>query len=205
MRLSFLLILQCCLLLTLPARAKQLVEPLPAVSYVVPGYADIDSLRMRLAAMPLHAVEGLWQFPSDGAVVAIVRSDAERESDVHIASAYRMMVVRSPRRSVRPGTLMGHLSRTSKPGVYAAQIYTSGDGGSRLAVARKFTVTQSDDGHLSFSRSRLWVRANIWRLFPYLSRVSLRVGRTHDEPRDLDGLIRLFPAPVSGPIEPVYL
>lgn len=186
------------------AAAGRLVEKLPPVAEVVAGYASEAQIKERMEQAPLHSVEGIWQFPSTGAVVAVERDEARDKGG--LAVRYRMVVVRSPQRTLRPGTVMGLLAPTAKKNVYAAEIYTASDGGSRLRSPRSFTLTLTDDARLSFVRnSGLKVYTNIFRMIPYLSRVSFRIYRQQHSPRDLDGCLRLYPMPASGPINPVYL
>ena len=186
-----------------PAHAKNLVDRLPQKSPRVEGYLSQDEVKHRLASMPLHIIEGIWQFPSNGAVIAIERytpDDILNDGAIR----YRMVVIRSPMRSIRPGTVMGYVAPTSKPGTYAAHVYTSTDGGSRLIRPKDFTFNLADDGHLSFRVHSISFYANVWRMIPYLSRISFRV-RSADKPKDLDGCTRVYPEPLSGPIEPRYL
>lgn len=186
------------------AAAGRLVEKLPPVAEVVAGYASEAQIKERMEQAPLHSVEGIWQFPSTGAVVAVERDEARDKGG--LAVRYRMVVVRSPQRTLRPGTVMGLLAPTAKKNVYAAEIYTASDGGSRLRSPRSFTLTLTDDARLSFVRnSGLKVYTNIFRMIPYLSRVSFRIYRQQHSSRDLDGCLRLYPMPASGPINPVYL
>ncbi|MCM1503805.1 MAG: hypothetical protein NC127_01215 [Muribaculum sp.] len=182
---------------------KKLVDKLPPTSPRIEGYVDQNEVRQRMSQMPLHIIEGIWQFPSDGAVVAI-----ERHTPGNIladgAVRYRMVILRSPVRSIRPGTVMGYVAATSKQGVYAAHVYTSAEGSGRLIRPKDFTFTLIDDGHLSFRVHSASFYTNVWRMIPYLSRISFRV-RSADKPKDLDGCTRLYPEPLSGPIEPRYL
>lgn len=190
------------LLASLRAAARDLVRDLPSRSDVIAGYGDTDSLRRAMASRPLHRVEGIWQFPSDGATVAVERADTPRAADE--AVWYRMIVISSPCRSLRPGTLMGHIAPTAKDGVYAARIYTSGDGGPTLSRPKSMTLTLTDDTHLTFREHSRTIHVNLWRLIPYMSRIGLRVGES-DAPKDLHGCRRIYPRPNSGPAEPRYL
>lgn len=187
----------------LPAQGKRLVEKLPPVSEVVAGYASHDEVRQRMNSAPLHAIEGIWQFPSTGAVVAIELDPSLGKGGY--AVRYRMIIIRSPQRTIKPGTVMGLIAPTAKNNVYAAEIYTSSDGGSRLGSPHGFTLTLADNARLSFTKnSGLKVYTNLFRLIPYLSRVSFRVYRQQYAPRNLDGCLRVFPVPVP-PVNPVYL
>ncbi len=172
-----------------------------AQSADVEKYSDIDLLKRELAERPLHSVEGIWRFPYNGAMVLIERvTDAPRFDG---ADTYRMVILRSPSRSLLPGTVMGTLSGTSAKGVYAASLFTDSDGGSRLLKAKSFTLTLSGDSRLSFKRRGKKLSFQIWRMIPYLSRLYVRTTGS-DVPNE-DGCVKVFPVPSDGPIEPVYL
>lgn len=54
----------------LTAAAGNFLDMLPPQSAVAPGYTTADSVRARMAAMPLCPLEGLWRMAGDGALVA---------------------------------------------------------------------------------------------------------------------------------------
>ncbi len=165
-------------------------------------YYNRDSVEARLRSMPLHIIEGIWQFPSDGATIVIERSrhDGPMTDD---AVTYNMILLKSPMRSLLPGTEMGTLKPTAKRGAYSAVLYTDTDGGQRLLKPKNFTLTLNDDGHLSFHKHGSSIKVSIWRLLPYVSRLGIRVY--NDKPRELNGCVRVFPMSKDGPIEPRYL
>lgn len=55
----------------LTAAAGNFLDMLPPQSAVAPGYTTADSVRARMAAMPLCPLEGLWRMAGDGALVAV--------------------------------------------------------------------------------------------------------------------------------------
>lgn len=187
------------LLLTgLYAAAMYAATPLSICDY------DRDAVKARLDATPLHSIEGIWQFTTDGATVVIERdTDSGERPTSDTPMRYRMVIMRSPVRSVLPGTVMGYLSPTAKRGSYSATIFTDSDGGSRLLKPKKFTLTLTDDSHLGFHKHGLKIKVRFWRLLPYISR--LGISTRDDSPRDLDGCIRIYPMPVTGPVDPIYL
>ena len=186
-----------------------LLIPLIALSLQLNGavtdsiYFNHDLVKERLAAMPLHIIEGIWQFPSDGATIVIERDGACDSPESGATANYTMKILRSPVRSILPGTEMGTLTATSKRGVYTASIFTDTDGGSRMIKPKRFILTLNDDGHLSFRKQGKSIKIQLWRLLPYVSRLGIRIN--DDSPRDLDGCRRVYPPPVNGPIEPRYL
>ena len=184
--------------------AREPVSKLPVHSHVISGYDNPDSVRKAMQMRPLHKIEGIWTFPSDGGSIAIERHTDNTLRGEDDAIRYRMVVMRSPCRSLRPGTLMGCISATARPGIYAAEIYTSGNGGATLRNPKRFTLTLIDDAHLTFRQHSRRIKVNLWRLIPYMSRISVRLTDS-DAPKDIDGCIRMFPRPLSGPVEPRYL
>lgn len=174
----------------------------PDVSPVADGnYTDIDTVMARMAAAPMARVEGLWRFPADGALVAI---EATSLGGAPSAAHYRIVIVRSANRNLRPGTVMGYLWATSARDTFEARIYTRADKDARLLTAPKqFTLRLGDDEtRLSFTRERHGVKVNFWRMLPYLFRYVVTPVDTR--PDDLDGCVRVFPEP-ELPAEPRYL
>lgn len=184
------------------ADARSPVETLPQVSEVTTGYADRDSVCRRLEASGMHAIEGVWTFPSDGTTVAVERAD-----DAAAPVRYRMVILRSARRSLPAGTVMGLLAPTSHKGVYAASVYTATLGGTRLTSPRRFTLKLIDASHLAISADKkLKFTFNFWKFIPYLSNALTIRGRSVDStPDDLDGCVREYPLQTSDCVEPRYL
>lgn len=163
------------------------------------GDYTLEAAIERLSAMPLHAVEGIWQFTDNGAMVVVERIPGASNE----ASGYRMVIISSPSRSVLPGTVMGTLRTTAKRGEYSATLFTDSDGGSRLLKPKKFTLAMNDDAHLAFRAHGLKIRVRLWRLLPYVSR--LGIYTRDDSPRAAEGCVRIYPSPVDRPLEPRYL
>lgn len=167
----------------------------------VERYSDIDGLKAELSSHPLHLIEGIWRFPYNGALVLIERDDRSPRFDG--ADTYRMVVLRSPSRSLLPGTVMGALSGTSTKGTYSASLFTDSDGGTRLMKSKTFTLTLSGDSRLVFKRRGKKLNLQVWRMIPYLSRLYIRT--TGSDAANDDGCVKEYPMPVDGPLDPVYL
>jgi len=150
---------------------------------------------------PLHHIEGVWQFPSDGVTVAIRRYSPENVPAGTAVEGYRMILVTSPNRALRPGTVIGYLTPTARTGSYEARIYTV-QTGLTLTNPRKFTLTlDGNESQLEFQRHKSAYSFNLWRALPYMFRHVVRKNETTKVP---DGCRRLYPAP-SLPHEPIYL
>lgn len=154
--------------------------------------------------LPLHHIEGIWQFPATGAEVAIIRQDTSAETGPSSAAVtiYQIILLDSPSRTLRPGTIMGLITPSAARGEYNARIYTQSLG-STLLIPKSFTLTLSDqDASLRFVRHKGAFSINLWRLLPYLWRYTIHPNNTSDT-KD-DGCVRIFPNPPI-PREPVYL
>ncbi len=177
---------------------------LPSVSEIIPGYENTDIVKHRLLASGMHTLEGIWQFPDDGALIAIERAP---DRPANTATRYRIVILWSPRRSVAPGTVMGIIAPTAKKGIYTTKIYTSTLGARQLTAPRSYTLKMTDENHFSITPDHsLKLKANLWRLIPYLSNtLALRVQTQDNTPTDIEGCVRLFPTPAVGVNGPRYL
>lgn len=181
------------------------LDKVPQLSERLPGYDTTAEVTERMAAMPLHSIEGLWRFAAEGTLMAIERIDDDTPSaDDAGTVTYRMVVVSAADLSLRPGTVMGYLSPTAKRGVYDARLYTGRtDPGTALHSPKSYTVTLTDsDTRLSLNRYGTSYRFNWWRLLPYM--YSRLVSRTEKKPSGTEGCLRVYPAPAI-PLEPRYL
>lgn len=181
--------------------AKTATLDIPRHSEVLPGYTP-EVVEKRLAASPLHTIEGLWRFPGEGSIFAIERPDTRRplgeQQDI-----YLMVAVAPVDRAVRPGTVMGILAATAKKDVYDCRLYTSStDDGRLLTSPKKFLLQLADNNRIVFKPYGKKLKVRWWRMFPYMfRRIFTQEGSVPD---DLDGCVRVFPEPLP-PIEPRYL
>lgn len=191
-------------MLALTARGNDYLKALPALSTVVDGYVDPDSVTARMAESPLVPVEGMWQMLDGGATFAL-----ERHADPSLPMAaqpecFRLVMVRAPGRLLRPGTLIGYAVATADCGVYEARIYTDFAVENRLGVARTFTLHLAADGSvLTFKPRKSRVTVNLFRLLPYMYRNVVRLR--DNRPDNLDGAVRIYPYVASPRFGPRYL
>lgn len=193
----WLIVLLCALALPGVVNATQI----PDRSELLAGY-DRDSVEQRLLSLPLHDIEGIWQFTENGSLIVIERFKPTESPDDGVVR-YRMVVLQSPRLSVRRGTVMGYLWPTAKRNCFDARIYTDFDGGSVLTKAKRFTLSLDDESRLAFTRHKSGVRINLWRFVPYMFRYS--VSSRDDRPRNIDGCVKIFPVSSRSQIQPRYL
>jgi len=191
-------LLACCL----AAGASDFLRSLPEVSAVVGGYDDADSVATRLSRLPLCPVEGIWRMTAaGGATFAVER--AEPSAD-HAPDRLLMIMIRSPWRSIRPGTILGHLEPTARPGVYEARIYSGFAQRTGLSLPRSFLLKlNADRTMLTFSPFKSPLKLNLFKLLPYMYRrvVELQPSR----PDNLSGAVKVTPVADGHPLTPVYL
>lgn len=183
----------------------KVLDNVPRFSERLPGYDTAAEVTERLSTMPMHSVEGLWRFASEGTLMAVERvADREFSADEAGTVTYRMVIVRAADLSLRPGTVMGYLSPTAKRGVYDARIYTGRtDDGTKLYSPRTFTLTLGDsEGRITINRYGTTFSFNWWRLLPYM--YSRLISKREKKAGDINGCIRVYPLPAI-PAEPRYL
>lgn len=168
----------------------------------IEGYDTSNIVKERMISLALQEVEGLWQFPSNGSVIAIERDDDD-------ATRFRIVTVESPYLVLPSGELLGYAYPTAKRGVLDARLREILADGSVNTHGPKghqrFTLTLNDDAIIftpvkkGFRLSWDW-----WRLFPYMFRV--RVSKVDDRPKNLDGAVRIWPrSTTTPPRQPRYL
>lgn len=181
------------------------LDNVPAMSVRLDGYDTMTEVTDRMGTIPLHSIEGVWRFAAEGTLMAIERDPAtEYSPDDAGTVTYRMVIVSAADLSLRPGTVMGYLSPTSRRGVYDARIYTGRtDAATSLHSPKTFTLTLSDsDSRLSINRYGTTIRFNWWKLLPYM--YGRLITRREKSPGAIDGCMRVYPAPAI-PMEPRYL
>ncbi len=190
------------LILASAVNAKDFLQSLPPQSTVLPGYESVDSIERRLSELPLCPIEGIWQMTdNDGATFAVERSES---STALAPTRLQMVMIRSPWRSIRPGTVIGHLVPTPKRGVYEARLYSDVARRSGLNLPRGFTLKLSDESDLmTIQPFRSPIKFNLLRLLPYMYR---RIVTIQDSrPENLDGAVKIFPRQDSHPLTQIYL
>lgn len=194
---TIILLLLC---MTVSQAKPKLINALPSRSETIKDFSA-GVMMEQMSELALHHIEGIWQFPSTGVELAIIRENATSTDINDKPIVYRMIIVSSPDRAIRPGTIMGLITPAAKNGEYDANIYTKNIG-SLLSIPKKFSLALSDnDTSLEFKKHRSAFSINLWRLLPYLWRYTVYPNRSNTKS---DGCIRIFPEPPL-PREPIYL
>lgn len=134
-------------------------------------------------AHALDPIEGIWQWPDDGALMEI-KSLSE--------TAFTIVLLDSPDLSIKPGTEIGRAVTTPRKGSYDASISTRDAlrPGAKLK-SEHCVISVTDHGTLVFKPYRTGLRVNILRLFPYFRRI--RPYYEDSRPDDIDGPRRISP------------
>lgn len=182
------------------ASGQSFIDLLPSTPEVIADY-DFNTAKHSMSERPLHHIEGIWRFTDTGITVAIRGYAPKKFPTSDKIAGYRLIVLQSPNRTLKNGTVIGYIMSTAKPGVYEANIYTQ-QNGLKLTKSKKFTLTLNDtESSIVFSKHRSNITINIWRALPYLLRGLVRKNEPEKVPH---GCVRIFPEP-DKPLEPIYL
>lgn len=185
------------------AIAARFVDRLPGRSGPPIEGFSYANVMTRLSQLPLHHIEGIWQFTDTDVEIAIVRHTlySHNATPTSDGGHYLMIVLSAPNRTIRPGTVMGHISRGGETGVYNARIYTSSVG-RYLTMPKTFTIDlDSDDNSFSLRMHNSPLQIFLWRFAPYLWRYPITPEYQNINRR---GCVRTYPTPLP-PLEPIYL
>lgn len=181
-----------------PASGRSITEQLAEEPAMV-EHTSAAQTRAALTASGMHAVEGIYAFGADGAVIAVMRAPG-----APTATLYRIIILSSPDRSVRPGAIAGLLTPGGRADQWDAALYTSVSPDGCLGSPKRFTVSASDAcSRLAFERVRSAFSFEPQQLLPYMIRRTLRRNRGRSGAATA-GCTRIFPSPAS-PASPCYL
>lgn len=141
---------------------------------------DMDSIASIFAGRQPDPIEGLWQFPADGASILIEKKTA---------TTYDLIIIDSPEPDVRPGTVIGRAVTTPAVGTYDAHLDAKPLRNSRLKKANAALTLA--DGHLCFRPYSTGKRIAFWRWVPYFFRISILDNDSR--PGNLDGADKIYP------------
>ena len=134
----------------------------------------------------LDPIEGVWQFPDDGASVVIVRDKS---------STFDIFLLDSPCLDVKPGTLIGSAVITPKKNYYDGELKPRDLGEKFKLGSQSVTFTVNDGGTLSIRPYSTGYKVSLRRWFNYFFKVS--VVSNNSRPKDLDGAKRVYPYRLS--------
>lgn len=189
---AFTALIMAMLCAALAASAQSAASTLASAPAILSGYESADSVEHRIAAGTPAPVEGLWRLTESGALIAVERCPANL-LPASAPDAWLMVVVRAPDRSVRPGTVMGALTKAALPGTYDAELLTKTTPSGTLASPRSVYLTVDSSGeNVRFSRDTSGSSVNLWSLLPYMFRRLVR--HKPDTRPQIHGLVRAYAA-----------
>lgn len=187
--------------IAITAIADSFSPSFPEISGIIDDY-NMTSVKNSLKERDIHRVEGIWQL-TDGTIVGIERNEAD-DAFRDAISIYRIAILQSSARSVRPGTIIGYLAPTAKEGTYEGRIFTNYSPRRLPSYPRKvFIHLDSSNDRISFEPDRSGWKLSLRHTFPWLFHPSVRY-QSDSRRSDLYGGVRLYPVPAI-PFEPVYL
>lgn len=151
---------------------------LPAIAIAAPW--DIDSIASIFAGRMPDPIEGVWQFPADGASIFIEKKTA---------TTYDIKILDSPMLDVRPGICIGTAVATPSSSTFDAHLDAKKIGNKRLKKAD--AILTLVDGHLCIRPYSTGKKIALWRWIPYFFRVSVYNDNTR--PSNLDGAEKVYP------------
>lgn len=164
------------------------------------GYGTVNQAATHFSrSLPPTSIEGVWELTDNGAVIAVEKTQEPMKSG---SDAYRMVYVAGPDTSLPHGSVIGYVVQGSTTKSYDVRIYTriecDDNGDIFVSNPQSFALTITDDSRLELRHYMVGLKVNAWRLLPYmLGRV---VSKRDDRPRNLDGMVRIFPDILQRPI-----
>lgn len=130
----------------------------------------------------LDPIEGVWQFPADGATIVIVKDTS---------TTFDIFLLDSPRLDVKPGTLVGSAIASPKKNYYDGELKPRNLGNKLKLGKQSVTFTVNDGGTLSIRPYSDGYKMSFRRWFSYFLKIS--IVRENGRPKDLDGARRVYP------------
>lgn len=141
-----------------------------------------DSIKALIDSRPIDPIEGIWQWPDDGATIAIIAAGS---------GAFEMIVIDSPDMAVAPGTIMGRVTRSARKSLYDARIMSRVDSDGKMSHHKKFSIDITDPERLSVEPYQKGKSISLWRWIPYIFRMTINSRDT--SPAGIDGAVRIYP------------
>lgn len=174
---------------------------IPPQSQLLTGYHNIDSVHRVIDRRGATGIEGIWQLASNQTTVVIEPCTNPAINHTGI-QCLQIVVANSPRRSIRPGTVLGYMIPTARAGYYDARLYTC-NVRSLLQQHRRYTMHLTDDGHLSMTPVKQSWKLNLRHSFNFFFRAS--VTPQSQEDHATKGFVKIYPRTGLKPLSPIYL
>lgn len=147
---------------------------------------DEDYVKSLFADRLLDPIEGVWQFPADGASLVIVKNSS---------TTFDIFLLDSPRFDVKPGTLVGSAVISPKKNYYDGELKPRNLGKKLKLGNQLVTFLVGDNGSLAIRPYSDGYKVSFRRWLNYFFKIS--ISRENGRPKDLDGARRIFPYRLS--------
>ena len=165
-------------LLMMIASLAAVAAELPDTARVMAGYTSAAEARRLMGDSHQDELEGLWNYPEEGMVVAIVKT-----ADFN----YSIIAVESDNEAVDRGTVIGHLTTTASKKKMHMWLYSILNLENDYLLAPEKCVAETHDGTILIKKRKLkmHVAVNLTRFLP-----------------SVFGGVRVYPHVESTPVEP---
>lgn len=143
---------------------------------------DKEYIRNMYAGRKLTPIEGVWQFPGDGAIIAITASSA---------TTCDIIVLDSPKLNVAPGTHIGTAVLTAKNGTYDGTLKSREFGKKGKLGSENVTFNIAEGGRLIVRPYSTGLSLSFRRWFYRI--FGLSIVNNNTRPKDIDGALRIYP------------
>lgn len=167
----------------LPSSMRKIILAIFAVLSAVTVQSaslNADSIKSIFSDRRLAGIEGVWQFPSDGAIVLITRSSA---------SIFDVVMVDSPNLNSVNGKKIGNLTITAFDNKFDAKFENKSLFNKDINASHA-VITLTQDDALKIEPYTTGKKVNLRRWIPYLYRV---IEDNNTRPKGLDCARRLYP------------
>ncbi len=128
------------------------------------------------------AIEGIWQFPSNGATIAITATSS---------TTYDITLIDSPKLNAAPGTVIGSAVATAKKDTYDGTLRSREFGKKGLIGTETVIFTIAPNGRMLIKPYSTKHSVSLRRWFNRI--FGLSIVSTDTRPKDIDGALRIYP------------
>ena len=174
----------------------------PSKSSIVKG-VDEESMRTKLSEMDLQPIEGIWYYHAEDMTVAIERMASTAPGSQH--PPYHIVLLSCPDINLLPGTEIGYIEGSAKPGEYKLHLFSEQDDDGMLhsPVACYATLDQQASTIL-FERPKVNVKVRV-NFARFLSSIfkGVSVIPEKQEKKVSEGFRKVFPEGNGNPYNKV--
>lgn len=169
---------------------------------ILSSFRDRDEAQRMLGGLPLHDIEGIWEYPADEAAVAILRDERAK-------GRYLILWVEGVDCRLYPGRELGWIESSPDTGKFRISLSSALSPGGVPGQFKEGLASLTDDGGtLLIEMPRLKLSFNPSIVFPtFWNKLRLNLRVKYSDPLDRlpEGWIKTFPADSALPRNPVYL